>query len=60
MLPPLEQQRMADELEPGGKLEGGIIKHGLQSIRGNVFRVSDFVQVWLDIDICLDEQDVIN
>lgn len=60
MLPPLEQQRVADELEPWGKLQSWVVEHGLQSIGGNIFRISDFVKVRLDIDICLDEQDVVN
>lgn len=60
MLPPFEQQRMTDEFEPWGKLQGWIVEHGLQSIGGNVLRVSDLIQVWLDIDICFDEQDVVN
>jgi hypothetical protein len=29
MLPPLEQQGMADEFEPRSKFEGGIIEHRL-------------------------------
>lgn len=60
MLPPLEQQRITNEFEPGRKLQVGIIEHRLQPLSGNVSGISDFVQVGFEVDIGLNEEDVIN
>jgi hypothetical protein len=60
MLPPLEQQRMADEFEPGSKFEGGIIEHRLQPLGSNPSSVADFVQIRFKINIGFDEEDIVN
>ena len=43
--PPLKEHGLADELEPGGKGERGIVEHGLKLFGGYVFEVLDFVGV---------------
>jgi hypothetical protein len=60
MLPPLEQQRITDELEPGRELQSGIIEHCLQAVSSNVSSISNFVKVGFQVNISLDEEDVIN
>lgn len=55
VFPPFEEQRMADEFEPRGKLKRRIVEHRLQSIGSNILGVSDFVQVRLEVDIGFDE-----
>ena len=60
MVPPLEQQRVADEFEPGGKLESGIIEKLLESVCRHIFGVLDFILVDIEIDVCLDKEDVID
>jgi hypothetical protein len=60
VLPPLEEQRVADEFEPGRKLERGVIEHGLQSVSSNVFGIADFVQIGLEINVGFDEENVVN
>jgi hypothetical protein len=51
---------MADEFEPRGELQGWVVEHRFQTISGHIFRVADFVQVWLEVDICFDEKDVVD
>ena len=51
---------MADEFEPRGKFEGRIVEHRLQSVRSDVPSLADLVQVWFQVDIGLDEEDVVN
>jgi hypothetical protein len=60
MLPPLEQQGVADELEPRSKLEGRVVEHRLESVRTNIPCVADLVRVWVEVDVGLDEEDVVN
>jgi hypothetical protein len=60
MLPPFEQQGVTDKFEPWGKLQGRIVEHRLQSIGSNVSSVSDFVQIGFKVNVCFDEEDVVN
>ena len=60
MLPPLEEHGLADELEPRGKLQRGILKHLLELISRHVLGSLDFVLVDVEIDVGLDEEDVID
>ncbi len=60
MLPPLEKHGLADELEPRGKLQRGILKHLLELISGHVLGGLDFVLVDVEVDVGLDEEDVID
>jgi hypothetical protein len=60
VLPPLEKQRMANELEPWGELQGRIIEHRLQTVGGDVSSVADFIEVGLEVDVCLDEENVVD
>lgn len=60
VLPPLEEHRFADQLEPRRKLELGVGKESLELLGRDVFRVLDFVQVGVEVDIGLDEQDIVN
>lgn len=60
MAPPLEQHRVADELEPRGELEVGLLEHLLQLIGGDVAGVADLVGVDLEVDVGLDEKDVVD
>lgn len=44
-LPPVEEHRVADELEPRGENQLGIVELLLQALRGNVLCVPDLVLV---------------
>jgi hypothetical protein len=59
-LPPVEEHRVADELEPRGENQVGIVELLLQALRGNVLCVPDLVLVDVKVDIGLDEEDVVN
>lgn len=58
--PPFKEHALADKLEPGGKLEGVVLEHGLEVGFGDVFGGLDFVGVDIEVDVGLDEEDVIN
>mgnify|MGYP007054562521 CR=1 FL=1 len=58
--PPLEQQGVADELEPRRELEVGLREHLLELVRGHVAGVFDLVGVDLEVDVRLDEEDVVD
>ncbi len=60
MLPPFEQQRIADELKPRCELQDMVVEHRLQSISIDVASVAYFVEVRLQVDVCLDEEDVVD
>ena len=60
MLPPLEQQRIADQLEPGRELQGRVGEHVAEFLRGDVAGGLDFVGVVGVVDGGFDEKNVIN
>jgi hypothetical protein len=60
VLPPLEEHRVADELEPGGELETGVLEQLLQVVGGDVLCGLDLVGADVEVDVGLDEQDVVN
>lgn len=60
MAPPLEQHRVADQLEPGSERETRLLEHGLQLISRDVLGVPHLVRVWLQVNIGLDEKDVVH
>lgn len=60
MTPPLEQHRVANQLEPRCEGEVGLLEHGLQVLCRNVFGVPHLVRVGVQIDIRLNEQDIVN
>ena len=60
MLPPFEEERVTNELEPRGKLECWILKHLLQTIGSHVAGVLCLVGIGLEVNVGLDEEDVID
>ena len=60
MLPPLEQHRFADELEPRRELELRVLEQGLQLLGRDVFRVLNLVLVDVEVNVGLDEEDVVD
>jgi len=51
---------LTDELEPGGEGERVVGEHGSQVGLGDVLGSLDLIRAWLEIDICLYEEDVID
>lgn len=60
VLPPFEEQRVADEFEPGRKFQGRIIEHLAQLLWCHVARGLHFIGIVCMIDIGLDEKNVID
>lgn len=60
MLPPFEQHRVTNQLEPRSKLQTLILEHLFQVRWGNVSCVLGLVRVDVDVDTGLDEQDIID
>lgn len=62
VIPPLEQHRLANELEPRCKLQRRIVKHGLQVLLCDVSRILHLVRAGLERDgrVGLDEEDVVD
>lgn len=60
VLPPLEEHRVADKLEPGRELETGVLKQTLEFLGRDILRCLDFVGVNVKIDAGLDEENVVN
>jgi len=58
--PPLEQHRLADELEPRSELERRVLEQLLELLGRYISRGLDLVLVDVEIDIGLDEEDIIN
>jgi hypothetical protein len=51
---------MANELEPWREFQAAIVEHGLQFVRGNISGISNLVQVWLEVNLGFNEEDVVN
>jgi len=60
LAPPLEQHRVADELEPWREDKPGLLKHLLQFRLRHVLRIAHFVGVDIQIDIGLDKEDIVD
>lgn len=60
MRPPLKEQGVADELEPRCKKQACVVEHGLELVGGDVLDVTSLIDVWLEVDIGLDEEDIVN
>jgi hypothetical protein len=60
LLPPLEEHRVADELEPGGELEAGVLEQLLQLVGSDVLSVTDLVGGGVEVDVGLDEENVVD
>jgi hypothetical protein len=58
--PPLKQHRVANELEPRGEFQAGVVELLLEDIGRNVLRGLDLVGVRVEIDVGLDEEDVVD
>ena len=58
--PPLEEHRLADQLEPRCELERFVLEHGLQLVLSNEGAIASLVGVDVEVDVSLDEQDVVH
>ena len=60
MAPPLKQHGVADQLEPWGEFQTGLLEHALQFISRNVGGVANLVRAGVEVNIGLDEEDVVD
>lgn len=60
VLPPFEKERVTDKLEPRCEFQRRIGEHSLESVGRNVSSITDFIHVWLEIDIGGYKEDVID
>lgn len=60
MAPPLEEHRVADQLEPRGKFQIGLVKHLLQLVGRDVSGVAHFVRVDVQISVGFNEKDIVD
>lgn len=58
--PPVKEERVADELEPGGELEAGVLKELLEAVGADVLGSLDLVGARVEVDVGLDEEDVVD
>lgn len=60
MLPPFEEHRLANELEPRRELQSVVLEHRLQFLLRDVGSLLDLIGIDLEVDIGLDEENVID
>ena len=60
MIPPLEQHRVADQLEPRCKFQLTILEHGLQFVLRHITCVLHFVRIGFVVDVSLDNEYVVD
>lgn len=60
MTPPFKQHRVTNELEPRGEFQVRSCKQLFQFIGTDILRIPDFIRVDMQLNICLDEEDVID
>ena len=58
--PPLEQHRVADQLEPGRELQPRLLEHLLQLVRGDIAGIPHLVGTRVQVDVGLDEENVVH
>ena len=60
MPPPFKQHGIANELEPRREFEIGPLEQLLQFIRTDISRSLDFIWIDIQIDVCLDEENIVD
>ena len=60
VLPPPEEIRLANELEPRRELERVVLEHGLEIAFRHVLDIPHLVRVDIEIHVCLNEQDIVD
>jgi hypothetical protein len=60
VIPPLIKHAFADQLEPGRKLQRFVFEHGPKILLGDESRVADFVGVYIEVNISLDKENVVD
>ena len=60
VLPPVEEQRVANELEPRGELEGRVLEHLLEAVGRDVLGGLHLILARVEIDVGLDEENVVD
>jgi len=60
VLPPFKQHTLTDELEPRREGELVVFEHGLEFVFGDVLCRLHFVWIFVEVDVCLDEEDIVN
>lgn len=60
VLPPTEQRRGADQLEPWRELQRVDLEHFFQGILGDIFDILYFVWINVQVNVGLDEEDVVD
>lgn len=58
--PPLKQHGVANQLEPWRELQIGLLEHLLQLIGGDVASVPHLVRAWLQVNVCLDKENIVD
>lgn len=58
--PPLEERRLADELEPRSELEAVVFEHGLERVLCDILCRLDLIRVFFEVYISLNEENVID
>lgn len=60
LVPPFEQERIGDQLEPWSHRDVLVRKHGPKLIGCHVFDVPDLVRIHVERNVRLDEEDVVD
>ena len=60
VLPPLEEHRVANELEPRSEEQAGVVELLLELLGSDVLGISDLVLVDIEINVGLDKENVVN
>ena len=60
VLPPLEQHRVADELEPRGENQTRVVELLLQLLGADVLCVPDLVLVDIEVNVGLNEENIVD
>lgn len=58
--PPVKEERVADELEPGGELEARVVKQSLELVGADILGSLDLVGAGVEVDVGLDEENVVD
>ena len=60
LIPPLEQHRVANQLEPWSKLEAVVLEHGLEVVLRHILCVLHLIRIGFVIDVGFDDEYIID
>ena len=60
VIPPLEQHRVTDQLEPRSEPEAVVLEHGLEAVLRHILRILNLIRIGFVVDIRFDDEYIVD